>query len=218
MLSLLFSDPLAFLLELLYLLPAVFLALSFHEFGHAFVAYKMGDPTARNLGRMTLDPIKHIDPVGILCLMFLGFGWAKPVPVNPNNFKQRRKGEFLVSIAGISMNFILAVVFTIVLALLAVFGVNNIIAIRIIQYIIQINFALMVFNLIPIYPLDGGNIIRAALWKKSYKYDQFMSKYGFILLIVLLFSGIIGTIIGTVSALIQNFIIRIVFMLFGVPL
>lgn len=215
-LSLLFTNPMLFILEILYILPAVLIGLSFHEASHAYVAYKMGDPTAKSLGRITLDPAKHLDPIGLLCLLFLGFGWAKPVPVNPNNFENRRKGEFLVSIAGVTMNFILGVGFTVILALMLVFNIRNSIAIKIIQYIISINFVLMVFNLLPIGPLDGTGIIRAILWKDSYKFDSFMARYGTIILLMLLITGVIGMFISGIVTVIQTNVYNLVFMIFGI--
>lgn len=215
-LRMLFTDPMVFLLQMLYLLPAILIGLSFHEAAHAYAANKMGDPTAKNLGRLTLDPVKHLDPLGFICLLFLGFGWAKPVPVNPNNFKNRRKGEFFVSIAGVTMNFILGVAFTFVLALMYVFGLRNNIAETIISYIISINFMLMVFNFLPIGPLDGTGIFRSIFWRNAYKFDAFMDRYGLIILIVLLFSGIIGTVIGAVSGFIELNVFRLVSAIFGI--
>lgn len=214
-LSQMFSNPLLFILQILYILPAVLIGLSFHEAAHAYAAYKMGDPTARNLGRLSLDPVRHIDPIGFLCLLFLGFGWAKPVPVNPNNFKNRRQGEFIVSIAGVTMNFILGVGFTVILAIMIMLGFTNDIAIRIVQYIISVNFMLMVFNLLPIGPLDGTGIIKAILWKDSYKFEAFMARYGTIILLALLISGIIGMFLSSTVGFIQSNVYNIVFTLFG---
>lgn len=214
-LSQMFSNPLLFILQILYILPAVLIGLSFHEAAHAYAAYKMGDPTAKNLGRLSLDPGRHLDPIGFLCLLFLGFGWAKPVPVNPNNFKNRRQGEFIVSIAGVTMNFILGVGFTVILAIMIMLGFTNDIAIRIVQYIISVNFMLMVFNLLPIGPLDGTGIIKAILWKDSYKFEAFMARYGTIILLALLISGIIGMFLSSTVSFIQSNVYNIVFTLFG---
>lgn len=215
-LSLLFTNPMQFLLEVFCVLPGVFIALSFHEYAHAFVAYKMGDNTAKNFGRLSLDPVQHIDPLGLLCLIFLGFGWAKPVPVNPNNFENRRQGEFLVSIAGVTMNFILGVLFTVVLALMVKFGITNSTAILVIQYIISVNFVLMVFNFLPLGPLDGTGIIRSILWRNAYKFDAFMQKYGMIILLVLLLTGTIDTFVGTAVNFVYSNVVRIIFGLFGI--
>lgn len=215
-LRLLFENPAMFLLQLLYILPAILIGLSFHEAAHAYTAYRMGDPTAKNLGRVTLDPGKHLDPIGFLCLLLLGFGWAKPVPVNPNNFKDRRKGEFVVSIAGVAMNGILAIVFTFVLALMLVFKLNNDIAIMIIQNIISINIVLMIFNFLPIGPLDGMGIYKAVFWKSSYKFEDFMARYGTIILLVLLISGVIGYVVGGFANVIQVNLYRLIFSIFGI--
>ena len=162
-------------------LVVIIVSLSFHEWGHAFSAHKMGDDTARNLGRMTLNPLAHIDPIGLLMLLVIGFGWAKPVPVNSRNFKNYRRGEFIVSFAGIFMNLILALIaamFTAVLAVIdckaigapvtaqtvrliaGMFGTgNSSYMIYMLLYMLGItNCALAVFNLIPVYPLDGSHI------------------------------------------------------------
>ena len=103
------TDPIAFLIYLVYLFAAILISLILHEVAHAYVAYRCGDPTAKMLGRLSLNPLKHLDPVGTLALLFLGFGWARPVPVNPRNFGNYRRDDFLVSIAGIVVNFTLFV-------------------------------------------------------------------------------------------------------------
>lgn len=118
-------------MEMLYRLPAVFIGFSFHEFAHALVAYRMGDDTAKNNGRLTLDPIAHIDPIGILMLIVFKFGWAKPVPINPGNFKKRKQGIILVSLAGPMMNFIVAIISLLMYVLVYFkFGIQNIILIE----------------------------------------------------------------------------------------
>ena len=153
-------------------LPGVIIALSFHEFAHAFVADRLGDPTSRNQGRLTLDPLKHIDPVGIFLLIFAHMGWGKPVQINPNNFSKvsKEKGEALVALAGPVMNFILAFILMIIFYAMIVFipgtGVLNSlkainvmnVVITMIYYAIIVNIGLGVFNLIPIPPLDGSKI------------------------------------------------------------
>ena len=108
MLFSLFSNPQTALLEIVCRLPAILIGLSFHEWGHAFVAYRLGDPTARNLGRMSINPFRHLDVIGFLMLVLARFGWAKPVPINPRNFSHIRRDTILVSLAGICVNFLLA--------------------------------------------------------------------------------------------------------------
>lgn len=214
-LSLLFSDPIQFLLVLLYTLPGIVIGFAFHEFAHSFVAYKMGDPTSKNLGRLTLDPIKHIDPVGMLCLIFLGFGWAKPVPVNPKNYKNRRLGELLVSIAGVTMNFILGIVFSLIFVLLFKFNVKNEAIIQITMQAVFINFSLMLFNLLPVGPLDGVGILTAIFWRQSYKIESFMNQYGMIFMIILIIGGV-AFLVPAIEFLSQ-FFIRLFALLLGVP-
>ena len=156
------------LLALLLTLPAVIVAITFHEYAHAFAADKLGDDTPRMQGRLNLNPMSHIDPVGFILLMFAGFGWGKPVQINPRNFNRnvrRDKGEAIVSIAGPLMNFIIAIVSAIVLGAIYMFApasflmntVGNVIYI-LLQELVVINIGLGVFNLIPLPPLDGSKI------------------------------------------------------------
>ena len=115
----------AILESILYTLPAVLIALTFHEFAHAYVAYKNGDPTARNLGRMTLNPLAHLDVWGFVCMLLVGFGWAKPVPVNPNNYRNYKKGELTVSLAGVTMNLIIGIIGAVASAITRYVATNN---------------------------------------------------------------------------------------------
>lgn len=191
----LFTDP----LQILYALPGILIGLTVHEWAHAYVAYRLGDPTAKNLGRMTLNPIAHFDIVGILCLLIVGFGWAKPVPVNPRNFKNYKRDDILVSLAGVTMNLVTAFVFTLVLyagyALrprLAMNGAFN----SILGGIISINLSLMLFNLIPIYPLDGSHVLECLLMRRFPRFFLFMRQYGQWILIALLLTGAVSTVLG----------------------
>ncbi|HBB29966.1 MAG TPA: site-2 protease family protein [Clostridiales bacterium] len=176
----------------LLILPGILIGLSVHEFAHAYVAYKLGDDSQRFQGRLTLDPTKHIDPLGFLFLLLVGFGWAKPVMVNSRMFKNPRRDDSLVSVAGPLMNLITAILFTVILGLVLIFIPNSSqiidIVITIITGIIQINLVLMVFNLIPIPPLDGhhifGNIFGAPVWNFYYKYAD-MLRIGLMLIIIL---------------------------------
>jgi len=176
----------------LLILPGILIGLSVHEFAHAYVAYKLGDDSQRFQGRLTLDPTKHIDPLGFLFLLLVGFGWAKPVMVNSRMFKNPRRDDSLVSVAGPLMNLITAILFTVILGLVLIFIPDSSqitdIVITIITGIIQINLVLMVFNLIPIPPLDGhhifGNIFGAPVWNFYYKYAD-MLRFGLMLIIIL---------------------------------
>lgn len=180
-------------------LPGVIIALSFHEFAHAFVADRLGDPTSRNQGRLTLDPLKHIDPVGIFLLIFAHMGWGKPVQINPNNFSKvsKEKGEALVALAGPVMNFILAFILMIIFYAMIVFipgtGVLNSlkainvmnVVITMIYYAIIVNIGLGVFNLIPIPPLDGSKIFLRFLPYRAQRWiDEHMEIISIIFLLL----------------------------------
>ncbi|MDL2258465.1 site-2 protease family protein [Eubacteriales bacterium OttesenSCG-928-K08] len=191
------NDPYSFLINMLCSLPAILIAFSFHEWAHAYSAYKLGDPTARNLGRMTVNPLRHIDPIGFATLLLFGFGWAKPVPVNPRNFKNYRKDDIIVSLAGVATNFVLAIVGVFAINLFFVFNGSNEIIYRMLIYFCSINLSLMIFNLIPIPPLDGSHVLESLLIRKvGPKPFLFLSKYGYLILIILMFTGIIGDVLG----------------------
>lgn len=172
-------------LTLLYSLPAILIAISFHEFAHGWVAYKMGDPTAKNAGRLTLDPIRHLDLVGFICMVLFGFGWAKPIPINPRNFRHPKRDEILVSLAGVAMNFLISFIAFAVLAIVYKGNVEDI-ASTIIRDIILLNIYFGVFNLIPIPPLDGFHIFSALFIKKAGQVVNALYRYGFIILLILL--------------------------------
>ena len=178
---------LSYIIDALYSLPGILVGLSFHEWGHAYAAYKRGDPTARNLGRMTVNPLAHIDPLGFLSLLILGFGWAKPVPVSTRNFKSPRKDELIVSLAGITVNLILGVAFMIIWIVLICLPWSNEILNTMVQYCYTINFGLAVFNLLPISPLDGYHVAQCLFMNaKTYKFFGFVEKYSYVILVAVL--------------------------------
>ena len=185
-------------MQLLYTLPAILIGLTVHEWAHAYAAYRLGDPTARNLGRMTLNPIAHIDLIGFLMLILVGFGWAKPVPVNPRNFKNYKRDDIIVSLAGIVTNLITAFLFSFVyVAGILKWGLGtNEAFLTIFGSIITINLALAIFNLIPIYPLDGSHVLEALLIRKIPRFFMFLRQYGQWILLALLFTGIVSTVLG----------------------
>ncbi|MBO5885099.1 MAG: site-2 protease family protein [Clostridia bacterium] len=169
---------------------ALLIAFGLHEFSHAYVSYKLGDSTPKALGRLTLNPLKHIDSTGFVCLVLFGFGWAKPVPINPANYKHFKRDMIFVSLSGVTTNLILAFLFTGIYFFVSplIAASTNLLLIFVfyfIYFMIIINFTLFVFNLIPVFPLDGFNFLQALL-PMGNKFITFMQKYGTIILIVFL--------------------------------
>ena len=171
------------LAEVLKIAPAAVIGLTVHEFSHAYTAYKLGDSTAKNEGRLTLNPIKHIDWLGFFLIVIAGFGWAKPVSFNPDNLKHKHRDEILISIAGPISNFILAIFFFIVARLMYFvdYFSTTTMGLELIQLIViwgVINFGLFVFNLIPIPPLDGSHIYLTYLKDINPKLMMNMYRWG----------------------------------------
>jgi len=189
LLKLLTKDPLAFALIVIPLLFSVIL----HELAHGWVAYRMGDATAKWLGRLSLNPLKHLDPIGTLMLFLVGFGWAKPVPVNFNNLSDKRKGLIFVSSAGIVANILFA--FVTLLFIRLVSANPSEIVIILVYYVVQINITLAALNLIPIPPLDGSKILMGIVWKRTPYFLARLEPYGFFIIIGLLYLGILNPLI-----------------------
>ena len=172
-----YSNPMDWLMEKLMILPGILIGLSFHEFGHAWVSTKLGDPTPKLQGRVTINPLAHIDPVGMVCLLFCGFGWGIPVQINPSYYKNRRRDEILVGFAGVAMNLILAIVFSLLVRLgymsYQVIGAEaGSILTQILINVVAINVVLMVFNLLPVPPLDGFGIVTNLFHLEKYSWYQ----------------------------------------------
>lgn len=189
-----FSDPKEWLMRQILVLPGIVIGLTFHEFAHAIVAYKLGDDTPKYQGRVSLSPLDHVDPIGFVALIFAGFGWGKPVEINPYNFKNRRRDEMLVSFAGVTMNFILAISFAFILKFYISYtgvwpGMDSMAAIigNVIFYVIYINLVLMVFNLLPIPPLDGFNVVTEIFDLRKYEWWYTIYRNGFLILMALIF-------------------------------
>lgn len=204
-------------------LPGVILAITFHEFAHAYVADKLGDTTPRYQGRLTLDPAKHLDPIGLFLLIFAHIGWGRPVEINPNNFnsnKSRQSCEMWVSLAGPLMNFILSIVLTIIYYLLLIFFQNpsNIISIlqTVVFYGITVNIGLGVFNLIPIPPLDGEKIFRRFLPYKAVEWLDRNQQILYMVFMLLWITGFLGNLVSPIISVVSQFIFKAVAALFGI--
>jgi Zn-dependent protease len=189
LINLLIKDPLTFVLIAVPLLYSVIL----HELAHGWVAYRKGDPTAKMMGRLSFNPLRHLDPVGTLMLFFVGFGWARPVPVNFENLRGTRGELILVSSAGIIVNTILAFISILLLRLLA--PSEQSIAGTALYYMAQINIILAAFNLIPIPPLDGSKILMGFLPDRLQNSFSRLEPYGFFIIIALLFLGVLTPLI-----------------------
>lgn len=174
------------LINYLYIIPAALLAIIFHEFAHGLVSTWLGDPTPKETGRLTLNPIKHLDIVGLICLVFFHFGWAKPVVIDSSYYKNKKVGITLVSLAGPLMNFLLMLFSFIVLGIIYIIICKTNIEINLFlevlinffSYFAILNIGLGVFNLIPIPPLDGSKIIGIVLPKDAYEEYMGYQKYG----------------------------------------
>lgn len=192
--NLLLQNPLAFIL----LMGGLIISIGIHEFAHCFVTDRLGDPTPRIKGRLTLNPFKHLDPLGTLAIIFAGFGWGKAAPYDPYNLKEPVRDVALIAAAGPLSNLLLATLVSVLLNL----GFGGDFFALFAMPLIVINIALAVFNLLPVYPLDGGKIMRALLPQQaSLEYEEVMEKYGIFILIALIMPWAGGQ--SAVSALLR---------------
>ncbi len=200
LIKLLFTDPLAFLLIAIALLYSLVL----HELAHGWVAYIMGDPTAKRLGRLSLNPLKHLDPVGTIMLFMFGFGWARPVPVNFNQLRNRHGAMISVSAAGIIANMLLAFLAFLLDRWLAPSPAGVLAAL--LYYLAQINIILAAFNLIPLPPLDGSKILLGLAPPNIQNKLLRIEPYGFFIIIGLLYFGALNPVISFFRAMILSVI------------
>jgi len=187
-----------YFVELLASFLAVMIVITLHEFAHAFVAYKCGDPTPKMAGRLSVNPVKHFDLVGIFMFALVGFGWAKPVPINPYNFKNGKWGSFFTSIAGVAINLLFAFLFYPLIRLTLVYLVPSFagtyMVIFLVQFVVLLytySLSFSVFNLLPFYPLDGFRMVDS-LNKRRGKIYMFLRNYGYYVLLAMMFVHILS--------------------------
>ena len=213
------------LIGLLLSAPGVLIAITFHEFAHGYAAYLLGDDTAKREGRLSLNPFAHLDPIGTLMLLVAGFGWGKPVHVNPRNYTRKmsmEKGEAIVSLAGPLMNFILAIIFTLIYCAIFKFAslsfmTSNVgtIVLLLISSTISVNIGLGVFNLIPLPPLDGSKIIMPFLPYNAKQWFINNEQIFYIIFVLIWITGIAGTVITPAINGISNGIFSLGKLIFG---
>jgi Zn-dependent protease len=204
--------------DMLFRIPALLIALTIHEYSHARMAVMLGDPTPRFMGRLTLNPIPHLDPIGLIMLWLAQFGWAKPVEVNPRNFSDPRQGMLYVSLAGPMSNVVLAFVTAVVIAILSIFGLLDDFWRKMLTMLYLYNLYLAVFNMLPIPPLDGSKVLASLV--PSYENNRiysFLEQYGFMVLMALVILGVVRQIIYPFVIGLDNIIrgfVKMVFIFF----
>ena len=203
--------------EYLIIIPAVLIALTVHEMCHGYAAYLLGDDTAKSQGRLSFNPIDHIDPIGLLCMIFFGFGWAKPVPVNLANLKNRKVGMSLVALAGPLSNFVLAFVCLLIVFSMGAAGISGEMATALVSFLVtlaSLSVGLGVFNLLPVPPLDGSNIIYPFM---PHSFRVFMYNNGYYIqfaLLILLYFGFLDTPHIYLRELVMNGMLKVLLLIF----
>lgn len=208
------------ILEYISIFLALLVVLPLHEFAHGFVAVKSGDITPKLYNRYTINPFAHFDILGLVCFVFAGFGWAKPMPINPNNFKSYKRGCFFVSIAGVVVNYFLAF-FALPLFYLSIyvpqFGYFTLVLQSTLLYIFRLSLVFFVFNLIPVYPLDGFRAIDV-FYKKRGKLYYFLRNNGIYVLYFLFALSIISEYTGIVQLDVLGYIINFLVDIISIPI
>jgi Zn-dependent protease len=209
----LLRDPVAALQQLVLMIPALLLAVTIHEVAHGWVADRLGDPTARLAGRLTLNPLPHIDPFGALALIIAGFGWARPVPVDARHFRRPMRDMALVAAAGPVSNFIMAFIALVAFILIADSMRGPFIAAPLagtLRQVYLLNLGLGIFNLIPLPPLDGGHFLPYFFPRRSWPLLARLEQYGPLILLLLVFSGATRYIMGPIFGLMHGLYLSIV--------
>lgn len=190
LISELFTNPYVFFI----IVTGLVISITIHEFAHAYVAYKLGDDTPYLQGRVTLNPLSHLDPIGSLLILLVGFGWGKPVEYDAYNLKYPKRDSGLISIAGPISNILLGIIFIVL---------QNVFDFAPFQFVAYINFFLAFFNLIPIHPLDGYNVVLSLLpYEAAYRWRE-LERFSLILLLVVVFSGITSIIISPIVSVLM---------------
>jgi Zn-dependent protease len=219
MIDLLLSDPARFLQQLVLLVPAFLIAVTVHELAHGLVADRLGDPTARAQGRLTLNPLPHIDPLGAIAFLLAGFGWARPVPVNAYNLKHPRRDMAWIAAAGPLSNFAIAFLGLVALVLTQRLAPAPFLAEPLAGVLIAVfrfNLALAIFNLIPLPPLDGGHFLPYFLPGASWTTLHRLEQYGPMVLLLLVMSGATRYVVAPVMGIVAGFYFWVVRLIFGI--
>lgn len=203
-----------YFLSLLLGLPGILIAISFHEAAHGYAADALGDDTPRLSGRLTVNPLAHIDIIGFLAMVFLRFGWAKPVPINPNNFKNRKKGIIIVALAGCLTNLLLGFISMAAVVICSRLGENRIL-LQILYLMSYYNVLFAIFNLIPLPPLDGSHVLAELLpYQAQIQYEK-IARYSYFILLILMFVGVFGAIITPPVNGLMNLFYKFWMLIFG---
>lgn len=207
--------------EIILRLPIIFIAITVHEYAHGYAALKMGDPTAKLSGRLSMNPFAHMDILGALSMLIFGFGWAKPVPINPNNFRDHKKGTVIVSLAGPVSNLFLAFLGSVLYGIFQRIGFGSFspqfseIFYGLLAQLIMLDVCFGIFNLVPFPPLDGAKIVGAFLPYKTYFKIMQYERYAFPILILLMYLGIFDKILGVLITPIVNSLNALIALIAG---
>jgi len=197
--------------QIVILAPPLLFALTFHELAHGYVAWSLGDPTAKNAGRLTMNPLKHLDPLGVIAFIIMKIGWAKPVPINPVYFRDPRKGMLLVALAGPGANLLLAIISAVLLKILLLVQVLPMFILKPVANMlvasVWINIMLAVFNCLPIPPLDGSKVLMGVLPRDMARSYEKLEPFGFILLLFLFYIGLLSKVLMPIISFANNLLL-----------